>query len=399
MGAVVMAVLLAVLLDPANPLTHNPQDFTTSQPALTLNMKFDPRKMELSWDCKENVTNVACSMIHKEKGPITKKPKEKTCQCTFSPLPLQDGVGFMVEININQRPFVEKLFYENSGEEGTAAGNFSCFIYNAHLMNCTWVRGPMAPSDIQYYFYILDLRGQETECPRYVKDSGTHVGCHMDHLPKLSFYNYFLVNGTSQEMGIQFSDLFVSLQQIERISPPANISVTCNRSHCLITWERPKTYRRLSREDLQFQLVIQQQGSPCCGESEPISIHGNFENKYNFPSYDPRAKYTLKMRSKDSRMPNWGDWSDPIEFGTEERESSSTYIYILVVLGTLVFSLAIGCLLKRFLVMQSLFPPIPQIKNKLNDNYQTSQQATWEELASCTGKGGNEEILTVQEVA
>lgn len=42
----------------------------------------------------------------------------------------------------------------------------------------------------------------------------------------------------------------------ERFSPPANTSVQCNASHCLIRWTQPRTLQRLSYLDFQYQLDI-----------------------------------------------------------------------------------------------------------------------------------------------
>nr|XP_058147917.1 granulocyte-macrophage colony-stimulating factor receptor subunit alpha [Dasypus novemcinctus] len=209
MDVLEMAVLLSSLLLPASPLARDHQDLTTRN----LNMTFDPREWKLSWECQENATNVACFMIHKE-GPFKKKPEAKACHCTFSPLPLSDGVTFEVKMTINQSLFMGRLNYPNSGGEGTAPQNISCFIYDARFMNCTWEKGPAAPGDVQYFLYVRASEKEETECPHYRSDSGTHVACHFDDLQYLTFHNYFLVNGTSQQVGIQFSDLFLSLQEI-----------------------------------------------------------------------------------------------------------------------------------------------------------------------------------------
>lgn len=44
----------------------------------------------------------------------------------------------------------------------------------------------------------------------------------------------------------------------ERFSPPHNISVQCNQSHCLIQWEKPRVLQKnLFDTDFQFQLDIQ----------------------------------------------------------------------------------------------------------------------------------------------
>ncbi|KAL2769053.1 granulocyte-macrophage colony-stimulating factor receptor subunit alpha isoform a precursor, partial [Daubentonia madagascariensis] len=45
-----------------------------------------------------------------------------------------------------------------------------------------------------------------------------------------------------------------------------------------------------------------------------IDVSGDLENKYNFPSSEPRAKHTVKIRAADARIPQWSSWSEPVEF-------------------------------------------------------------------------------------
>lgn len=61
------------------------------------------------------------------------------------------------------------------------------------------------------------------ECPQYIEASGTHVGCYVKDLSWLSFYNYFLVNGTSRHTGIQFFDSILSTKKIgeDHVRPTA----------------------------------------------------------------------------------------------------------------------------------------------------------------------------------
>nr|XP_045729791.1 granulocyte-macrophage colony-stimulating factor receptor subunit alpha isoform X1 [Mirounga angustirostris] len=399
MGLLATAVLFCMLLDPVLLQTLEQQDLPNVEGVPSLNMKFDSWRMELSWDCKENATYLECVMIHKENGPIQITPQEKECHCKFSDYSLHDGVTLMVKVNSTQRPIPETLVYTNSGGEGTAAQNFSCFIYNANFMNCSWAKGQAAPDDVQYFLYIRDSRRKrERECPHYIEDSGTHVGCHLDDLSGLAYYNYFLVNGTSQRTGIQFFDSVLSWKKIEIYSPPNNISVHCNKSYCVIRWEKPKTRHKLSNMEFKYQLDIQKQSTKEHSEDQPIEVPGNLENNYSFPSPEPRPKHTVKIRTSDARIQNWGYWSQPTEFGSEETEPSLVPIYALVVLGTLITALILGCLLKRFLTSESLFPPIPHIKDKWNDTHQPDHQVIWENFTLDTEKGDNEEILTVEEV-
>ncbi|XP_012394745.2 granulocyte-macrophage colony-stimulating factor receptor subunit alpha isoform X1 [Orcinus orca] len=400
--ALAMAVLLSMLLVPSLFLTQDQWDkhLPTVEQNSSLNMKFDPKTTKLTWDCQENATYGECVLIHKEKGQIKKKVKDKECQCTFQDCSLHGGVTLTVEVNINQRRISETLVYLNPGGEGTAAQNFSCLIYNADFMNCTWAKGQAAPNDVQYFLYIRDSKKKiERECPHYLKDSGTHVGCHLQDLSGLTSYSYFLVNGTSQEAGIQFFDSVLLLKEIEQYNPPNNITVHCNESHCFIRWEKPRTRKTLSIREFQYQLDIQRQSNTGSSGNQLIVVSGDSGNKYSFPRPGFRAKHTVKIRTADARKAHWGAWSQPAEFGSAEPESSLVHVYLLVVLGTFVCGLTISCLFKRFLGMNRLFPPIPRIKDKLSDSHQIDhQQILWEKFAHDAGKGDKEEVLAVEEV-
>ncbi|XP_026951285.1 granulocyte-macrophage colony-stimulating factor receptor subunit alpha isoform X2 [Sagmatias obliquidens] len=399
--ALAMAVLLSMLLVPSLFLTQDQWDkhLPTVEQNSSLNMKFDPKTTKLTWDCQENATYGECVLIHKEKGQIKKKVKDKECQCTFQDCSLHGGVTLTVEVNINRRRISETLVYLNPGGEGTAAQNFSCLIYNADFMNCTWAKGQAAPNDVQYFLYIRDSKKKiERECPHYLKDSGTHVGCHLQDLSGLTSYSYFLVNGTSQEAGIQFFDSVLLLKEIEQYNPPNNITVHCNESHCFIRWEKPRTRKTLSIREFQYQLDIQRQSNTGSSGNQLIVVSGDSGNKYSFPRPGFRAKHTVKIRTADARKAHWGAWSQPAEFGSAEPESSLVHVYLLVVLGTFVCGLTISCLFKRFLGMNRLFPPIPRIKDKLSDSHQIDHQILWEKFAHDAGKGDKEEVLAVEEV-
>ncbi|XP_039101247.1 granulocyte-macrophage colony-stimulating factor receptor subunit alpha-like isoform X6 [Hyaena hyaena] len=265
--------------------------------------------------------------------------------------PQDDGT----ELGLRRKHYVPRMRDDPRGErrdqtaggEDTAAQNFSCFIYNVSFMNCTWARGPAAPEDVQYFLYIQNSKKKVVqECPQYIEASGTHVGCYVNDLSWLSFYNYFLVNGTSRHIGIQFFDSILSTKKIEVYSAPRNVSVNCNASHCLVAWGRPRTRQALSARDFKYQLHIEKQNKEHTG-NQLIDVSGDLENKYNFPCPEPRAKHTVKIRTSDARAERWGPWSQPLEFGSTKPAASFVHVYVLVVLGTLVCALILSCVLKR----------------------------------------------------
>ncbi|XP_039319435.1 granulocyte-macrophage colony-stimulating factor receptor subunit alpha [Saimiri boliviensis] len=396
----VPALLLCAWLRAAVLRTAGHSGRTTVAPASGLNITFDSRTMILSWSCKDNTSLSRCILIHKKDGPIEYRLRNKQCFCTFREVTLHGGVTFEVHVQTSQGEFQEKMPYPNSGREGSAARNFSCFIYNADFMNCSWARGPTAPCDVQYSLSIRDSKGRrEIPCPYYTQDAGTHVGCHLNNLSGLTSRNYFLVTGTSREVGIQFFDSLLDVNKIERFDPPGNITVTCNKTQCVVRWRQPRTRQRRHFLEFRYQLHVCRQNSQPDTENTLITVQGGLDNRYNLPSSEPRAKRTVKMRTADFRILTWGPWSRPTEFGSDDGQTSSVHIYVLLVLGTLVCALFLGFLFQRCVQMQRLFPPVPKIKDKLNDENQVEDQIIWEEFPAEEGKVYREEILTVKEVA
>uniref|UniRef100_A0A8C9QC28 Fibronectin type-III domain-containing protein n=1 Tax=Spermophilus dauricus TaxID=99837 RepID=A0A8C9QC28_SPEDA len=282
---------------------------------------FDPRTMTLRWSCQENATRATCRMSHRESPNKDKMSAEaESCQCTFTRVALHGGATLKVSTTVDGASVQEELPFTNPGAEGTAARNFSCAIYHAAFMNCTWALGPAAPSDVQYFLYIANSESDETECPHYIQDSGTHRGCHLRDISKLKYRTFFLVNGTSRGPEIQFFDLILSTREMEQISPPDNISVQCNTSHCVLQWNQPRTKTYLTYLDFQYQLGIRTQVSangPSSNSvpSPKINVSGEVHNLYHLPSPEPRGPHSLRIRAADSRGGPWGHGSRPVEFG------------------------------------------------------------------------------------
>lgn len=374
-----------------------------SSPTPGLDLEFDPRTMTLRWNCQENATRATCRLSHREMGDIKVNAEAESCQCTFTRVALHRGATLKVSTAVDGAPVQEELPFSNPGAEGTAARNFSCAIYNAAFMNCTWAPGPVAPSDVQYSLYMRQLKANsesnETECPHYIPDSGTHRGCHLRDISKLKYRTFFLVNGTSRGTEIQFFDLILSTREMEQISPPDNISVQCNASHCVLQWNQPRTKTYLTYLDFQYQLGIRTQNTERArGDNSVINVSGEVHNLYHLPSPEPRGPHSLRIRAADSRGGPWGHWSRPVEFGSRGQEGGLLHVYLLVVLGTLVCALVLGFLLNRSHGLRRLFPPIPQVKDKVTPNDQVDHQVDWAHVTTGAGKDDLEDVLTVQEV-
>ncbi|EOB08150.1 Granulocyte-macrophage colony-stimulating factor receptor subunit alpha, partial [Anas platyrhynchos] len=131
-----------------------------------------------------------------------------------------------------------------AGKKGSAIENFSCVIYDVSLMNCTWQAGRNAPGDTQYFLYWKKSRDDnETECELYIKDeNGRHVGCRFQNVMIKHKIAYFMVNGSSNVSQIRFYDKYIELYTIEKLMPPSNVTVNCDKKEndCIIQWERPQ---------------------------------------------------------------------------------------------------------------------------------------------------------------
>ncbi|KAK1327456.1 hypothetical protein QTO34_013092 [Cnephaeus nilssonii] len=336
MGPLVSAALVLTLLDPAFLLTQDSRDLPTVERVPSLSVRFDPWRMNLTWDCGENTTSIQCGMTTRKKGPVTMRLKENQCHCTFPRAVLRGAPNFTVTANIGPRQVTQRLSYSNPGGQGTAAQNVSCLIYMADFMNCTWDKGPAAPDNVQYSLHIRDLRsGSRRECPRYLGDTGTtHVGCHLQGASAFGSEIYILVNGTSPSAGIQFFDDTLMLKKIEIYDPPDNITIECNASHCVLQWDTPRIRVFLSNWELQYQLDIHRQNSMQPSDHQLVDISGAWRNTYVFQKPLPRAKHAVRMRAADSRLLQWGPWSQPVEFGSGEWLSGAFFIS-MVILGTL----------------------------------------------------------------
>ncbi|XP_070258788.1 granulocyte-macrophage colony-stimulating factor receptor subunit alpha isoform X2 [Myotis yumanensis] len=317
MGPLLRAALVLTLLEPAFLLTQAPRGLPTLEPVPSLHVRFDPWSMNLTWACGDNTTSVQCGMRTRKRGPVTMKLQEHQCHCSFPNAVLHQGATFTVTASVGRRPVTEKLDFPNPGAQGTAAQNVSCHIYKADFMNCTWARGPAAPEKVQYFLHIRDLKSRSSrECPYYLRDARTtHVGCHLPGASAFGSAIYILVNGTSPSAAIQFFDDTLILKTIEIYDPPGNISVHCNDSQCLVQWDTPRIRLFLSNLEMGYQLDIHRQNSMQPSDHQLVEVSGGRGNQYTFLKPQPRAKHAVRMRAADSRILEWGPWSQPVEFG------------------------------------------------------------------------------------
>ncbi|NXP34299.1 CSF2R factor, partial [Leiothrix lutea] len=144
---------------------------------------------------------------------------------------------------------------------GTAIENFVCVIFNVSFMNCTWHVGRTATEDTQYFLYWRPSKKEDiTECQNYIKDDyGRHTGCRFQNVTIENKNACFLVNGSRSGQNIQPYENSILLYEIEKLTPPLNVSVNCTEAsrRCRILWQQPRTSHKKKSSCFKYEIVIE----------------------------------------------------------------------------------------------------------------------------------------------
>ncbi|XP_039911005.1 granulocyte-macrophage colony-stimulating factor receptor subunit alpha-like isoform X2 [Hirundo rustica] len=375
------------------PLHADIQCMEYAQESPLTNVNMDWRKMELSWESSRNFSEYKCTITDRDMEYIDIKAYSPLCNFSVGVhIPLHKGVFFIIEVpNTN---ISKQCTFLPGGMNGSAIENFSCVIYNIFLMNCTWQAGRDAPADTQYFLYWQKSReDNQMECKLYIKDENSrNMGCIFQNVSIGTEKAYFLVNGSSKDSLIQFYDEYIDLYKIEILTAPLNVAAHCTRDSagCIITWHPPLTSNNEKAKCFEYEISIQNKDEPN-KEKNPPHVRNN---RYEFQNYNEKKRYTLRIRARGKNClvsKNWGEWSEPIEFGRGE-DYFIFVILFLTALGTISITLLLYCLFKRYCSFKSIFPPIPQPRDKFNadEDIQT-------EYVSLPTKSHTEEVARIEE--
>ncbi|XP_047392445.1 granulocyte-macrophage colony-stimulating factor receptor subunit alpha-like [Sciurus carolinensis] len=248
----------------------------------------------------------------------------------------------------------------------------------------------------------VQLDADETECAQYVLDpAGLRVGCHFTELgqPKRTDNYFFLLNGTSSEAPVQFTDFAPLVAfRIEKYNPPANVTVgydRSSRSH-VVRWDNPRRRFDLASSTFQYELDVQRtSGFP---RRDPVLLRGQPENVYLLPGSDSSAENTLRLRVKHLRGEIWSEWSRTLRFGNPAEGHGSVPMTLVVPLvgAATLSAVVLMFLCKRSSLWRRLFPPIPQVKGEVTGVF-LSSQVTWVESRPPPDSQEPEEVLVVEE--
>uniref|UniRef100_U3JNH4 Fibronectin type-III domain-containing protein n=1 Tax=Ficedula albicollis TaxID=59894 RepID=U3JNH4_FICAL len=284
---------------------------------------------------------------------------------------------------------------------GTAIENFVCVIFNVSFMNCTWHVGRTATEDTQYFLYWRPWKKEDvTECQNYIKDNcGKHIGCRFQNVA-IENHAYFLVNGSSSEKSIQSYEKTIQLYKIEKLTPPLNVTVNCTEvSHsCKIWWQPPRTSHVKRRSCFKYEIVIENKADAEKTTKTASETKAVIEkNSYLYESFSSGKRYSVKIRATDAGFclvsPNWGEWSTPVEFGTQQLTSTSSYMLFLI--PGLAAGLALFLCMTVRAYLKKTSATVPQPRDPFQELSTVDVQTEYMNLLK---KQGTEEIIDIEEV-
>ncbi|XP_015673968.1 interleukin-5 receptor subunit alpha [Protobothrops mucrosquamatus] len=251
-------------------------------------------------------------------------------------------------------------FQKEKGMNGTSVENFSCIVrsytFKNPTMNCTWNAGTNAPPDTQYFMYLAYHKATDNECPHYISNMRRrHIGCYFPDVIVNKYRVNITVNGSSTKSPIQsYVDDF-RLYKKEQLRPPQNITVDYKSPlYYRIQWEPPPSSRKVERECFEFQI------------KDEWNTVMNVTGKTYFDFAKP-AKYILRIRTIGHTMCTIskemnGEWSKPIEFGTDP-DTFPTLPLVFAALGTMLIIVLLTLICKRNHIWEKLTDPVPQPKD------------------------------------
>ncbi|NXU03242.1 CSF2R factor, partial [Buphagus erythrorhynchus] len=168
---------------------------------------------------------------------------------------------------------------------------------------------------------------------------------------------------------------------------PLNVTVNCTEaSHrCSIWWQPPRTSHVKKSSCFKYEIVI---------ENKKAIIE---KNSYLYESFSSGKRYSVKIRATDAGFclvsPNWGEWSTPVEFGTQQLTSTSSYMLFLIP------GLAAGLVLFLCMTVRAYLKKtsatVPQPRDPFHEPFLVDFQTEYMNLLQ---KQATEEIIDIEEV-
>ncbi|NXB39966.1 CSF2R factor, partial [Eulacestoma nigropectus] len=115
---------------------------------------------------------------------------------------------------------------------------------------------------------------------------------------------------------------------------PLNVTVNCTEaSHrCSIWWQPPRTSHVKKSSCFKYEIFIENKAA--AEKNTKTTSKTVSHNSYLYESFSSEKRYSIKIRATDAGFclvsPNWGEWSTPVEFGTQRLTSTPSYLLFLI---------------------------------------------------------------------
>ncbi|NXS20437.1 CSF2R factor, partial [Mystacornis crossleyi] len=117
---------------------------------------------------------------------------------------------------------------------------------------------------------------------------------------------------------------------------PLNVTVNCTEaSHrCTIQWQPPRTSHVKKSSCFKYEIAIEKKVRIIMTFKSILYTAIVENNSYLYESFHSGKRYSVKIRATDASFclvsPNWGEWSTPVEFGTQQLTSTSSNMLLLI---------------------------------------------------------------------
>nr|XP_015218847.1 PREDICTED: granulocyte-macrophage colony-stimulating factor receptor subunit alpha-like [Lepisosteus oculatus] len=248
----------------------------------------------------------------------------------------------------------------NQQEDNLPSGSsVECIIYNVTSLNCSWYP---AMTECQSTLGFWQM-GQVKECPVYLKDNRRGRNkCHFQSISIIRDVQFTVQINVSVSLlpNLSFSQMFEPYE-IEKLNPPLDFRYSLKKESFSLFWKPPPTKDPIMKNCFVYQLIIKGMDSK---HKENITL--NEKTSYTTET-DITKRYAFKLRvrgTKDCGFGNiWSEWTEETYEGTGKY--SDVLIFTSLATLTLILTLILLYVFKRYKLIDKIFPAIPHPKEKM----------------------------------
>ncbi|CAJ1063566.1 cytokine receptor common subunit gamma-like isoform X2 [Xyrichtys novacula] len=231
-----------------------------------------------------------------------------------------------------------------------------CLVVHLLYVQCHWNELETPSGNYTFYGWFHHDK-QISECPRYLRENGTNVGCSQPLAePRQKFEDF---NTKLEYRGRKRAEEH-NLSDKVKLYPPVNVTIQLGSdSNLWVYWNQ--TARNCVESEVSYTINNME------GETTMVSP-GRQNHCINLPC--SHCRYEVQVRSKMERNCGeskfWSDWSEPAVWGSNNSTASdqinSMFVWtsVLTVVGTFTLILLVVMLLHHERLRIIFIPVVPK---------------------------------------